>query len=270
MGLNKRPSDGHTANGNGPAHEPSPGTHDWSASKWREEAKLDWDPSSNPAKNGRSTLAPPATSRKERSTSPAKHRWVEGKFGRRARAEYELGGTPDHPVPRIRLFVESPLPSDDEEEDQDDALNSDGGSLSDDHSSQKSLEEKIIELPANPDPTLLLHPRGWARRRDPRAKGATSGRDSSQARHPLSRSGHPSHRRHAVPRHPHPRAAEPLQHPVPPADNFVLETESLCSAIARASSPFATKNDLYVWREIFGFGSTCRCLKVNAKRTAAS
>ncbi len=91
-----------------------------------------------------------AAVRKERSTSPAKHRWVEGKYGRRARAEYELGGTPDHPVPRIRLYIESPLPSDDEGDDEPDIEDVDEGSLSDDTSSRKSLEERIIELPATP------------------------------------------------------------------------------------------------------------------------
>lgn len=252
MGLNKRPSDGHTANGNGPAHEPSPGTHDWSASKWREEAKLDWDPSSNPAKNGRSTLAPPATSRKERSTSPAKHRWVEGKFGRRARAEYELGGTPDHPVPRIRLFVESPLPSDDEEEDQDDALNSDGGSLSDDHSSQKSLEEKIIELPATPTRRFSSipedGPEGETREQKAQRQGEIRRKRGTRSREVV------------IPLTADTQFLDTLTHALQnlsniqshQRDNFVLETESLCSAIARASSPFATKNDLYVWREIFG------------------
>lgn len=34
-------------------------------------------------------------------------------------------------------------------------------------------------------------------------------------------------------------------------DTFVTSTEDLCASVARAASPYATKNDLYVWREIF-------------------
>ncbi|KAE8230127.1 hypothetical protein CF326_g4879 [Tilletia indica] len=47
-------------------------------------------------------------------------RWLNGKEGRRARAEYDLGGTPEHPIPRIRLFIESPVGSDDEDDYEDD------------------------------------------------------------------------------------------------------------------------------------------------------
>ncbi|CAD6885482.1 unnamed protein product [Tilletia controversa] len=52
-------------------------------------------------------------------------RWLNGKEGRRARAEYDLGGTPEHPVPRIRLFIESPIRSDDEDEDDSDDTDAD-------------------------------------------------------------------------------------------------------------------------------------------------
>lgn len=34
-------------------------------------------------------------------------------------------------------------------------------------------------------------------------------------------------------------------------EQFLTNTESLCSAVARVASPYATKSDLYVWREIF-------------------
>ncbi|KAF6767559.1 SPX, N-terminal [Kalmanozyma brasiliensis GHG001] len=252
MGLNKRTSSAHAADANGHFHEPSPGTHDWSASKWREEAKLDWDPSSGPAKNGRSTLSPPARSQKERSASPAKHRWVEGKFGRRARAEYELGGTPDHPVPRIRLFVESPLPSDDEEEEDDHATNGDGGSISDDNSSQKSLEEKIIELPASTTRRFSSIPEDGP-------EGETREQKAQRQSEIRRRRGTRS-REVVIPLTADTQFLDTLTHALQnlsniqshQRDNFVVETESLCSAIARASSPFASKNDLYVWREIFG------------------
>lgn len=254
MGLSKRRSDGNTtaAPGTSRSHDPSPGRHDWSASKWREEAKLDWDPSSNPASNARSTLSPPNTARTDKSQSPARHRWVEGKYGRRARAEYELGGTPDHPVPRIRLYIESPLPSDDEGDDEDAAGNSDAASISDDASSRKSLEEQIIELPVTPTRRFSTIPEDGpeGETREQKAK-----RQSEIRRERGTRS-----REVVIPLTADTQFLDTLTHALQnlsniqthQRDNFVLETESLCSAIARASSPFASKNDLYVWREIFG------------------
>jgi len=236
----------------GRSHDPSPGLHDWSASKWREEAKLDWSPGSDAPKNGHSTLMPPTAARAERSTSPAKHRWVEGKYGRRARAEYELGGTPDHPVPRIRLYIESPLPSDDEAIDEDEDEPSDTGSLSDDTSSRKSLEERIIELPATPTRRFSTIPEDGpeGETREQKVK-----RQSEIRRKRGTRS-----REIVIPLTADTQFLDTLTHALQnlsniqtqQKDNFVVETESLCSAIARASSPFATKNDLYVWREIFG------------------
>lgn len=250
MGLSKNASAGNVTAGASHSHDPSPGRHDWGASKWREEAKLDWDPSSNPAKNGRPTLRPPSASQAERSTSPAKHRWVEGKYGRRARAEYELGGTPDHPVPRIRLYIESPLPSEDEADDENG--HEDAASLSDDNSSRKSLEEQIIELPATTTRRFSTIPEDGpeGETREQKAK-----RQSEIRRKRGTRS-----REVVIPLTADTQFLDTLTHALQnlsniqsqQRDNFVLETESLCSSIARASSPFATKNDLYVWREIFG------------------
>lgn len=236
----------------GRSHDPSPGRHDWSASKWREEAKLDWNPGSDALKNGRPTLMPPAAARAERSTSPAKHRWVEGKYGRRARAEYELGGTPDHPVPRIRLYIESPLPSDDEAIDEDEDEPNDTGSLSDDTSSRKSLEERIIELPATPTRRFSTIPEDGP---EGETREQKVERQSEIRRKRGTRS-----REIVIPLTADTQFLDTLTHALQnlsniqtqQKDNFVVETESLCSAIARASSPFATKNDLYVWREIFG------------------
>ncbi|CBQ73668.1 conserved hypothetical protein [Sporisorium reilianum SRZ2] len=251
MGLSKRSSDANPAAATSRSHDPSPGRHDWSATKWREEAKLDWDPSSNPARNPRSTLSPPNTSRTEKSTSPARHRWVEGKYGRRARAEYELGGTPDHPVPRIRLYIESPLPSDDEGGD-DEADNSEAASLSDDASSRKSLEEQIIELPVTPTRRFSTIPEDGP-------EGETR-EQKAQRQSEIRRKRGTRSREVVIPLTADTQFLDTLTHALQnlsniqthQRDNFVLETESLCSAIARASSPFASKNDLYVWREIFG------------------
>ncbi|SPO26740.1 uncharacterized protein UTRI_04048_B [Ustilago trichophora] len=250
MGLSKNTTSSISAAGVSRPHDPSPGRHDWSASKWREEAKLDWDPSSNPVKNGRPSLAPPSAQRAERSSSPAKHRWVEGKFGRRARAEYEFGGTPDHPVPRIRLYIESPLPSEDEAEEE--SAHEDAGSLSDDASSRKSIEEQIIELPATPTRRFSTIPEDGpeGETREQKVK-----RQSEIRRKRGTRS-----REIVIPLTADTQFLDTLTHALQnlsniqshQRDNFVLETESLCSSIARASSPFASKNDLYVWREIFG------------------
>lgn len=45
--------------------------------------------------------------------SPEAHDdWVHGAGGRRAHAAYELAGEADHPVPRIRITIESPVTSD--------------------------------------------------------------------------------------------------------------------------------------------------------------
>ncbi|UTT91682.1 hypothetical protein NDA17_001505 [Ustilago hordei] len=232
------------------SHDPSPGHHDWSASKWRQEAKLDWDPSLTPVRPSRASLASPSASRTERSTSPAKHRWVEGKFGRRARAEYELGGTPDHPVPRIRLYIESPLPSDDESDDE--GQQDDAGSASDDASSRKSIEEQIIELSAIPTRRFSTIPEDGpeGETREQKAK-----RQSEIRRKRGVRS-----REIVIPLTADTQFLDTLTHALQnlsniqshQRDNFVSETESLCSSIAGASSPFASKNDLYVWREIFG------------------
>ncbi|TKY84847.1 hypothetical protein EX895_005927 [Sporisorium graminicola] len=252
MGLSKRPSDGNAAAAPSRSYDPSPGRHDWNASKWREEAKLDWDPSSNTTRNPRTTLSLPNTSRNDKSASPARHRWVEGKYGRRARAEYELGGTPEHPVPRIRLYIESPLPSDDEGDDDEDADNSEAASLSDDASSRKSLEEQIIELPTTPTRRFSTIPEDGpeGETREQKVK-----RQSEIRRKRGTRS-----REVVIPLTADTQFLDTLTHALQnlsniqthQRDNFVLETESLCSAIARASSPFASKNDLYVWREIFG------------------
>ena len=70
--------------------------HDWGGHAWRERPGL---------------AAPKNGAARPRVGGG----WVKGKDGRRARAEYELGGTEEHPVPRIRLFVESPVCSDDED-----------------------------------------------------------------------------------------------------------------------------------------------------------
>lgn len=233
----------------GHPRDPSQGLHDWSASKWRKEAKLDWDPSSSASRTGRSILAQaPAP---DRGSSPAKYRWVEGKFGRRARAEYELGGTREHPVPRIRLYIESPLPTDDEGDDDDDDVD-EADSFSDNASSRKSLEEQITELPAVPTRRFSTIPEDGP-------EGETR-EQKVERQSEIRRKRGVRSREIVIPLTADMQFLDTLTHALQnlsniqthQRDNFVVETESLCSAIARASSPYASKNDLYVWREIFG------------------
>ncbi|KAL9931879.1 hypothetical protein V8E36_009194 [Tilletia maclaganii] len=83
------------------------------------------------------------------------NRWLNGKDGRRARAEYELGGTQEHPVPRIRLFIESPIGSDEEDEDE---------AADDDHESEDTdTSQQDLESAHASDPIVTLPHRSPAR-----------------------------------------------------------------------------------------------------------
>ncbi|PWZ00288.1 hypothetical protein BCV70DRAFT_190265 [Testicularia cyperi] len=240
----------------GRSNEPSPGRHDWGANRWREAAKLEWEPGSNLLHpRSKSLSAAKALNfgtggggEAKRAASPAKDnaRWVEGKSGRRARAEYELGGTPEHPVPRIRLFIESPLPSDDEDDGNDDEA------IRSDNDSRKSIEEKIVQLPDTP-----TRSRSSSIPEDG-PEGET--REEKAARQGEIRKQHGIRSRQIViPLTADTQFLDTLTNALQNLSNiqsnqrehFVTETESLCSSIARASSPYASKSDLYVWREIF-------------------
>lgn len=224
--------------------EPSPGRHDWGGLKWREMAKPEWDPV-HPVQTA---PAPEPTAADDKA---AKVKWVEGKSGRRARAEYELGGTREHPIPRIRLFIESPLASEDEdgvfEEEEDENDSFDGP----DTLPASPTLAKIVQLPASPPKRSNTIPVDGP-------EGETA--EEKHKRQSEIRQKRGVHTREIViPLTADTQFLDTLTGALQnlssiqgsQRDTFVAETESLCSAVARAASPYASKNDLYVWREIF-------------------
>lgn len=242
--------------------------HDWGGMAWRERQSLGWDSPKRQAQNGR-TPRPPLASNKTAppvasptgvvgSTSDAgvgKGRWVQGKDGRRARAEYELGGTPQHPIPRIRLIIESPVNSDDEGEEADgnesDDESDDGDG--DDNVGQFKMEEdddgKITELP----PSLP------GSRRTSRDISAAGNGEAGAAAETTTSPRIMRTREIIIPLTADTQFLDTLTASLSKLselqnsqkDTFVTSTEDLCASVARAASPYASKNDLYVWREIF-------------------
>ncbi|EPQ26974.1 uncharacterized protein PFL1_05609 [Pseudozyma flocculosa PF-1] len=215
--------------------EPSPGRHDWGAQKWRNAPRPTWDSDAE---------------RKAAAAAPGPLRWVEGKAGRRARAEYELGGTPEHPVPRIRLFIESPLSSDVEELPEAEAR-AEAEAEDEDESAEGDLGSRIVELPPSPRLRSSSIPENG-----PEGESA----EEKQVRQSAIRKRRGVRSREIViPLTADTEFLDTLTGALQNLSNiqgaqhetFVAETESLCTAVARASSPYATKNDLYVWREIF-------------------
>ncbi|KAN0065128.1 hypothetical protein ACQY0O_001625 [Thecaphora frezii] len=221
--------------------EPSPGRHDWGGLKWRNTPHATWDDDDGDASRLRRPSPVP------RASAPVC--WVEGKAGRRARAEYELGGTPDHPVPRIRLFVESPLSSEAEETGAEAKAAADDGE-DDNDDDNRSTVARIVELPPSPRMRSSIPENG------PEGESLEEKRiRQSEIR---KRRGVRS-REIVIPLTADTEFLDTLTGALQnlsniqetQRENFVAETESLCSAVARASSPYASKNDLYVWREIF-------------------
>ncbi|KAK0522013.1 hypothetical protein OC834_006441 [Tilletia horrida] len=245
-------------------------------------------------------------------------RWLNGKDGRRARAEYELGGTPEHPIPRVRLFIESPIASDDEEDDSEDTNDAaeshdEGGdnseplhtfpasaSMSSSRSgfsasgtvrpastkagdSPVTLRGRSTDSPASsliartpvittagvaadeaeaagklealPEPALdALHPDSA------HLDGSDADRRNRRRRHLSPSSGRRYRRREiTIPLTADTEFLESLTGALQnlsriqeqQREHFVAATENLCSSIARVASPYATPNDMYVWREIF-------------------
>jgi hypothetical protein len=235
--------------------------HDWGGQAWRERAGNDlWKQAGENSAPPRKTSPPPTAS------SPAGGmggRWVKGKDGRRARAEYELGGTPEHPIPRIRLFVESPVNSDEEDggaADDSDADDEDEARITDLPDSPRSVADTIRPAPAAlslPDPGLPLPPQDAA---DAAAEAAASSPadvvDSGDAGVHKRRM---RHREIVIPLTADSEFLDTLTNALAnlsslqtqQRDNFVKQTNSLCSTVARVASPYASKSDLYVWREIF-------------------
>ncbi|CAO1629729.1 unnamed protein product [Sympodiomycopsis kandeliae] len=233
--------------------------HDWGGMAWRERQSLGRDASQarRPGLISNKT-APPSSTPPIGSTSDAgvgKGRWVQGKDGRRARAEYELAGTTHHPIPRIRLIIESPVNSDDESGSSDDDDGSDDGRQGgDDHFKMEEDDDgKITELP----PSL---PGSRRASRDLNVnsagqQGVSNGSTSGDQPSPrIMRT-----REIIIPLTADTQFLDTLTASLEKLselqgsqkDTFVTSTEDLCASVARASSPYASKNDLYVWREIF-------------------
>lgn len=204
--------------------------HDWDGHAWRERQSLGWD---SPRGSKKRTTA---TSQSTAQANPV--RWVQGKDGRRARAEYELGGTPHHPIPKIKLIIESPINSDDEagDSDQDDDDDDDG---------------RIVELPPSQPGSRRPSADLSAQNEQPDANAAANSGSHTPR---LMRT-----REIVIPLTADTEFLDTLtaslgklselQHSQ--RDTFVTSTEDLCASVARAASPYASKNDLYVWREIF-------------------
>ncbi|CAO1619025.1 unnamed protein product [Parajaminaea phylloscopi] len=215
--------------------------HDWGGHAWRERQGLGWDSQQGAKNKGQPAAKPaptPGRSDKEASgghTRPKAARWVQGKDGRRARAEYELGGTPQHPIPRIRLTIESPINSDDEGNTEDgDGEDSDG---------------RIEELPPS-------------RRASVDTSAGAGGDASNAAIHQHAPANPPQLMRTrdiVIPLTADTQFLDTLTHSLTQLSelqssqrgDFITSTEDLCASVARAASPYASKNDLYVWREIF-------------------
>jgi len=206
--------------------------HDWGGHNWRERAQLNPTPS-----NG-------ATEK-----TAGKGKWVQGKGGRRARAEYELGGTREHPIPRIRLFVESPINSDEEFTAGDEAdSEGESGEEEEVEEEEDDDDDRIKELPDAPlSPTPTIRPLyGQARSPILRAKDKAGQREMR-------------HREIVIPLTADTEFLDTLTGALAnlsslqstQRESFIESTESLCRSVARVSSPYATQSDLYVWREIF-------------------
>lgn len=205
--------------------------HDWGGHNWRERAAL------NPTSSD-------ASEKKEKG----KGKWVLGKGGRRARAEYELGGTKEHPIPRIRLFVESPVHSDEENTPGDEA-DSEGGFDDDEIDDDNDDDGRIVELPDSPlSTTNTVRPSVKGQSRSPIIR-SKEGRATGEMRH----------REIVIPLTADTEFLDTLTGALAnlsslqtaQRETFIESTESLCRSVARVSSPYATQNDLYVWREIF-------------------
>lgn len=229
--------------------------HDWGGHAWRERPGL---------------AAPKNGAARPRVGGG----WVKGKDGRRARAEYELGGTEEHPVPRIRLFVESPVCSDDEdgidEVEEEDEQEGNGRTQGehDDFSASAHITElpesprsfTTIKQPVPPPAPLVgvpLSP-GVAPRRDLPDLDDDEDYDDEDAGSEHSKRKMRS-REIVIPLTADTEFLDTLTGALAnlstlqstQRDDFVTSTENLCSSVARVSSPYASKNDMYVWREIF-------------------
>ncbi|PWN30673.1 hypothetical protein BDZ90DRAFT_229679 [Jaminaea rosea] len=210
--------------------------HDWGGHAWRERTGLGWEVKGK-SKSMHAAQASPTIAR-----GPGQARWVQGKDGRRARAEYELGGTTEHPIPRIRLTIESPVNSDSESDADDEG----GASDEDDKVSEMGIADRIKELPPSQPGSR-------------RASLADDPAPHQHAPHPTPPPSVMRTREIIIPLTADTQFLDTLTNSLAQLselqasqrEEFITSTEDLCASVARAASPYASKNDLYVWREIF-------------------
>lgn len=201
--------------------------HDWGGHAWRERAAL----APGAASNGAG----------DKDKAQGKGKWVQGKGGRRARAEYELGGTQEHPMPRIRLYIESPVQSDEESTPGDEA-DSEGGFDDDD-------DDRIQELPSSPSSstTKTIRPiPGQSRSPIIWAKEHNGAKEMRRREVVIPLTADTEFLDTLTGALANLSSLQTAQR-----ETFIQSTESLCKSVARVSSPYANQNDLYVWREIF-------------------
>lgn len=215
--------------------------HDWGGHAWRERASMQNKPNDG------------LNAQKKSSGKGHVKRWVMGKDGRRARAEYELGGTSEKPIPRIRLFVESPIQSDDEVDDGGEA-DSEGDSEDDAIESDKEEEDedaRFTELGESPRGSIgasTIKPlQGHPRSPIIRPTNENGGKKRVRTREII------------IPLNADTEFLDTLTGALSNLSSlqetqrkeFQQSTEALCSAVSKVASPYGHKNDLYAWREIF-------------------
>jgi hypothetical protein len=192
-----------------------------------------------------------------RMASKASVKWVKGKDGRRARAEYGLGGTSEKPIPHIRLFVESPIQSDDELSAGDEA-DSEGESEDDAHPSvaadvQRVNDDRITEIAetGRRSSAHTIRPLQG----QPRSPVITSQGSNGKAKDRKRMRS----REIVIPLNADTEFLDTLTGALSNLTTlqenqrrqFEQNTEALCNSVSQVTSPYGNKNDLYAWREIF-------------------
>lgn len=224
--------------------------HDWQGHAWRERQGLGWDQQADSKGASKKSPQPrPSTPLGTIHTEPGKARWVQGKDGRRARAEYELGGSAEHPIPRIRLTIESPINSDNESESDTSGDEGDEGDEPYSRRNEQSSQSRITELPPSPRVSVDLS-----------AAQHQNGNNAPYQHAPATAPPQMMRTREIViPLTADTQFLDTLTHSLTQLselqttqkEQFITSTEDLCASVARAASPYASKNDLYIWREIF-------------------
>lgn len=228
---------------------------------------------------------------------------------------FVFAGTPEHPIPRIRLFIESPLTSDNEDEDSagsgedldapptpfdtrkfrkrldseestddedegpsivevpDSPRSSAGDTIKEGGRRKHSGEEEVASLvgelrdlgmvsPAKEEQDLSTSTTAIDSE-EPEVSSKDSERPRTTSENSTSESvGHQARirkREVVIPLSADTAFLDTLTNALAnlsalqsaQREEFIANTNSLCASVAKVSSPYATKSDLYVWREIF-------------------